>query len=697
MRRLTIIFPAFLWLSFGVLFGAGFDVHLPEPFEPDTVLWVAPDGDDKAAGTESAPLASLAGAARAAAAAKQAEPEKSIGVYFKEGVYRLTEPALFNRLVSPGEKPILFRSAPGAKGKCIFTGKTEVTGWEKLASSEYWKHAPESLKTRIRPEAVEKIWTAPYAPYESALYAPDQDGTRQEFFVDGRPQTLARWPNEGFAVSGQAVGPTPVETRDWRPEGTREGIFEADANQPVGWKNEPAGILFGYWYWDWSESYVRIEKITHEDNRQIIELCKPYDASGYKHRLRYYGLNLLCELDAPGEFYIDRETKRIFWIPADGVEPAVVSAALTTYEKPWVLEISHCGGILFAGLVFDGGFGGLASVDSSEDITFADIEARGFSGRTAVMVSGGARCGAYHTRLETLGGGGFTLYGGDRKTLTEAEHFLSQCTVHDFSRIFRTYAPAALINGCGIKVEHCDFSEASSSAMRMEGNELLVEYCRFTDLVRESDDQGGIDSWFNPTYRGNVIRYNHWENIVGGTTCGAAAVRLDDMISGFLIYGNIFIHCGGVHFGAVQIHGGKENRIENNLFVDCRAAVSFSRWGTRYTDAFAVPGSQHYDATRHKCHEEVEIDSPAWRERYPSLVRIDEDADVNTVINNIVINCEDFLVNPGEMQQTENNTIETLQDVDTAKLLAPDTLKKYGLNRIPVEEIGVTGKPYLDR
>jgi hypothetical protein len=67
------------------------------------------------------------------------------------------------------------------------------------------------------------------------------------------------------------------------------------------------------------------------------------------------------------------------------------------------------------------------------------------------------------------------------------------------------------------------------------------------------------------------------------------------------------------------------------------------------------------------------------------------------VINNIVINCEDFLVNPGEMQQTENNTIETLQDVDTAKLLAPDTLKKYGLNRIPVEEIGVTGKPYLDR
>ena len=240
-------------------------------------------------------------------------------------------------------------------------------------------------------------------------------------------------------------------------------------------------------------------------------------------------------------------------------------------------------------------------------------------------------------------------------------------------------------------------ANASSSAMRMEGNELLVEYCRFTDLVRESDDQGGIDSWFNPTYRGNVIRYNYWENIVGGTLCGAAAVRFDDMISGFLVYGNLFVRCGAVNFGAVQIHGGKENRIENNVFVGCRAAVSFTRWGERYTKSFTDPESKYYNAMQTECHQDVEIDSPRWKERYPTLDRIAEDADVNTIVNNVAVNCQDLFLNPGDIQKTANNTVLDYPDANLAELLSPETLARHGLEPIPVDRMGVRGKAYLDR
>ena len=698
MRPRTAAFLLLLFLFPACALWAGdFEIILPRPYEADTVLWVSPDGSDSAGGTESEPLATLAGAARAVAAARKAAPEKTVCVYFKEGVYPVTEPAILENVHAPAEKPVLFRSAPGAEGKCVFSGKKAVSGWEQLASSDFWKNAPEEFKSRIRPEAVPRIWTAPYVSDETAGYVPGTAGQWQEFFAGGRAQTLARWPNEGFAVSGSALGATPLDHFDWAPEGTKEGIFEADPNQPSGWGNEPDGVLFGYWYWDWSESYARYQSVTPQGDKQIITMSEPYDSHGYKNHLRYYGLNLLCELDAPEEYYIDRASKRIFWIPADGTDPAAAAAELTVYENPWVLEIRKCSGILLAGLVFEGGFGGLASVADSEDITFADITGRDFSGTITVHISGGSRCGAYHTRLENLAGGGFTLTGGNRKTLAGARHFLSQCAVHNLSRIWRTYTPAAHIAGCGMKVEHCEFSEGASSAMRIDANETTVEYCRFTDLVKESDDQGGIDAWFNPTYRGNIIRYNWWENIVGGTRCGAAAVRFDDMISGFLVYGNVFVRCGGVSFGAIQIHGGKENRIENNLFYDCRAAVSFTRWGEQYTGAFLDPENKYYEEVNAMCHESVDINSDLWRSRYPTLSRIAEDADVNTVVNNVAVNCRDFLLNPGEIQQTENNTVETREDADIAGLLDPAALAKHGLKPIPAARMGITAPAYLGR
>ena len=51
------------------------------------------------------------------------------------------------------------------------------------------------------------------------------------------------------------------------------------------------------------------------------------------------------------------------------------------------------------------------------------------------------------------------------------------------------------------------------------------------------------------------------------------------MISGVAIYGNVFERCGAVQFGGVQIHGGKDNLVDGNLFMDCFAGISFSRWG----------------------------------------------------------------------------------------------------------------------
>ena len=693
-KRITAgVFLTLALLSANVK-GADFEVKVPELFEADTIFWTAPDGNDAAAGTESAPFATIKRAAEAAAEARRTNPEKSVCVYFKAGEYRMTEPITIESLAGTPEKPVLFRSAPGAKGKCVFTGSKNVSGWEPLKSSRFWETAPEQLKSRIRPESAEKIWTAPYAQVETTLYAPEKYGERQEFFVNGTPQTLARWPNSGFAVSGQALGETRVTS--WAADGSKEGIFEADENQPAGWNQEKGASLFGYWFWDWADSYVKLDSIDEvQEGRFRIKTKEPYSWYGYRNNLRYYGFNLLCELDAPGEFYVDRGLKQIFWIPGEGIDPKSADTRFNLYEQPWYIIVSNSSDLLFAGLSFEGGFGGLFNISKSDRVILADLDIRRFSGDVVVSIEGGTGCGGYGVTLDTIGGGGFVIKGGDRPTLTDARHFLSNCTFHSFSRIHRTYAPAALINGCGIKTEHCDFSDASSSAIRMEGNENRFEYCTFHEVVTESDDQGGIDVFYDPSYRGNVIRYNYWKNIKGGKLCGAAAVRFDDMISGFLVYGNVFENCGGSNFGAVQIHGGKDNIIKNNVFLGCIAAASFTKWDERYLDAFNNKDSKDYSAIHNKCYEVVNIDSPLWVERYPELARIKQDPNVNQVHDNLVINCTKLFIHDDGVEQTENNTVETRENVNLAEILAPESLAKYGLQPIPFDEMGVTGKPYL--
>ena len=228
--------------------------------------------------------------------------------------------------------------------------------------------------------------------------------------------------------------------------------------------------------------------------------------------------------------------------------------------------------------------------------------------------------------------------------------------------------------------------------MRIDGSDALVEYNYFHDLVKESDDQGGIDMYFNYGYRGVVIRYNFWEDILGGSVCGAAGVRFDDMVSGQQVYGNIFKNVGAVHFGAVQIHGGKDNVVENNVFYMCRAGVSFSPWSqeqwNRYLDS---------DGVKKQLYEDVDIDGALYRERFPDLKGdIRSYVNRNFVRNNLAVGCKALFHNEQGYNRLQNNSsLNTGEEPRVRPLeyyLAPQVLESFGLRPIPYREIGLDGK-----
>ena len=290
----------------------------------------------------------------------------------------------------------------------------------------------------------------------------------------------------------------------------------------------------------------------------------------------------------------------------------------------------------------------------------------------------------YGNKLDTLGHGGMRVRGGNRKNLTSGGIHIENNEVGYFGLCSKTYVPAILLEGVGAKVRHNWFHHAPSSAMRIEGNDHLVEYNLTEFVVTESDDQGGIDMWGNASYRGCVMRYNIWRDIRGGDIpCGQAGIRFDDAISGMVVYGNIFERSSNGHFGGVQIHGGHMNIIDNNVFIDCNYAVSFSPWSL---DRFQTYITEKIHA---KLYKEVNIDLPPYSTRYPSLKALKNKSkhNINSVWRNIITGTDTPWHRPPDGTDFCDNQITDSYSPDSP------VVKNSTFRTIPVSEIGLYEDP----
>ena len=138
-------------------------------------------------------------------------------------------------------------------------------------------------------------------------------GKRIELFFNDKPMQVARWPNEGFISIGEVIGGKPFTNHGHK--GDRVGMFTYSGDRPQRWEKEPDIWLHGYWFWDWSDSYQRVRSIDPE--KRVMALRPPFHGYGYRSGQHFYALNLLSELDSPGEWYIDRsEDQLYFWPPA---------------------------------------------------------------------------------------------------------------------------------------------------------------------------------------------------------------------------------------------------------------------------------------------------------------------------------------------------------------------------------------------
>jgi len=602
-------------------------------------FFVSPIGNDGAAGTRDEPLATIIGARNAIRAWRKKDvahhKKEWIVVWVDEGTYSLQEPIRFEKQDSGREDlGILYRSIEGARA--VLSGGIQLHSFEKVTDSETLARLPEAARGQVY-----QCDLSACGIHDLGEISPVGFGTTPKpmprLHFNGEPMRLARWPNEGFVKTGKVL-----EAGETSKSGA---VFGYKSDRPRRWVQARDIWMYGYWFHLWADGSVKVDHIDLEKKRIHAAQGASY---GTREDHPYFYFNLLEEIDAPGEWYLDRKTGLLFLFPPSSIEDATIE--LSGLDEPLIQmrDVSH---VRFRGLALELGRSHGATIDGGKECRFEACEIRRMRG-DGLIITGGKRHAIVGCDIYTMGRGGIRMSGGDRKTLEPGRHSVRNCHIYDLSQVDRTYTPAVHLDGCGNEIASNLFHHIPCHAMRVEGNDHLVELNEVHSVVWESDDQGGLDMWYNPTYRGNVIRHNYWHHIASGRSCGQAGVRLDDAICGTRIFGNVFYRCSSGHFGAVQIHGGKDNWIENNLFIRCNYGISFSRWGQqRWEQTLSRPDCAA------KMKKEVNIDAAPYSTRYPELSRLWEDADVNHVWRNVVYDCGEFLTRDGGIQDVKENLV----------------------------------------
>lgn len=273
-----------------------------EALAADTVFHVATQGDDDAAGTEAAPFRTIT---RAQRAVREALPTATgpLRVRVRGGVYYLSEPLTF----TPADSGATYEAAAGES--VVLSGGRSLT----------------------------PAWTT----YQDATLVADigKDLDFDELFLDGKRQVLARYPN-------------------FDPKVAVLNGYAADAISPsrvARWKNPTTALVRGLHQGEWGGNSF---KVTGDDGNgdPALQWVGDNNRGSGLHPQKRMVENVLEELDAPGEWFYDKATGRLYLQPPAGVDPAAVR--VETAEREELIRIvgdspaSPVHDLTFAGFTF---------------------------------------------------------------------------------------------------------------------------------------------------------------------------------------------------------------------------------------------------------------------------------------------------------------------------------------------------------
>jgi len=237
-------------------------------------LFVSPDGNDAWSGQSiDRPFATIGMARDAIRALKKEEPLKNpVNVYIRGGLY---EPLIF-KVEDSGtrESPVTY-SAYKDEEPVISGGREIKANWKKYKGE---------IMVCTVPEVKNGTWYF------------------RQLFLNGERQTRARIPNYGDGFFYTERSEVDV--------GRKAMIYMDD--QFKNWKNlKDIEVVI---YQSWNESRLLVSKL--DEKEKVVTFTGPIGRRVTRNR--YYVENVFEGLDQPGEWYLDRNSGKLFyWPPGD--------------------------------------------------------------------------------------------------------------------------------------------------------------------------------------------------------------------------------------------------------------------------------------------------------------------------------------------------------------------------------------------
>lgn len=556
-------------------------------------LYVAPDGSDSNEGTVDAPLATLEGARKAVR--KIEKKSNGITIYFRGGRYYMNKSAIFS-------------AADSGTEDCPITYSAYKNEKPEFVGGIYLKNAKIANDYRIKSGNVYCIDLAEEGIGEIPEMTPTGQGAAYnangfELFIDDKAYFPARWPNkdaEEYNTYEKIISVTESgDSLNASAANPQMTVSDDTAERIASWTNTDEAFVGGYPglpYFDFGFKFTANETTVNLDRK-----CN----GGIKKDGLIYFYNIPEELDSSGEYYIDRDNKKLYFYSDE--EPSDKNILLTTtnvgHWENGLIAVNGADNLNFSRLTVNGCIGFGMSLKKGRNINV--------SGCTFKNVSeSGAYVGEFHSsykyaygRLDddteyvqrgnlvnnikftgckflNTGYSGLNVSGGNRKTLEGADIEIYGCEFENFGRIICAYSPGIRMDGVGINVRNCTVHRGDSVGIMSGGNDCIIENNDIFDVVRECTDCGVI-YLHKGLKNGIIVRKNYIHDITDehGTNHmlnynpaakvhGKIAVYNDGAGSMLTVENNII---KDVPVGFYSIGFG--NKVNNNIFIDVKYPI----------------------------------------------------------------------------------------------------------------------------